>query len=97
MSHVHQVWPTPSCKAQRKGEEDKAHRGRGGKTTSRNGQAWSSPSPEGSGKQGKWRKLVVKSSGVPQRPSRLKDLDDDDDETVCEIILTDTVLVDFMF
>ena len=39
----------------------------------------------------------MKSSGVPQRPSRLKDLDDDDDETVCEIILTDTVLVDFMF
>ena len=27
----------------------------------------------------KWRKLVVKSSVVPQRPLRLRDLDDDDD------------------
>ena len=27
---------------------------------------------EGSGEQGKWRKLVVKSSVVPQRPSRLR-------------------------
>ena len=30
-----------------KREEDKADRGRGGKTTSGNGQAWSSPSPRG--------------------------------------------------
>ena len=29
--------------------------------------------PEGSGEQGKWRKLVAKSSVVPQRPSRLRD------------------------
>ena len=29
--------------------------------------------PEGSGEQGKWRKLVVKSTMVPQRPSRLRD------------------------
>ena len=28
MSPVHQVWPKPSCKAQRKGEEDKADRKR---------------------------------------------------------------------
>ena len=33
-----------------KGEEDKADNGRGGKTTSGNGQAWSSASP-----RGKWR------------------------------------------
>ena len=33
-----------------KGEEDKADRRRGGKTTSGNGQAWSSPSP-----RGQWR------------------------------------------
>ena len=45
MSPIHQVWPKPSCKAQWKGEEDKADRGRGGKTTSGNGQAWSLPSP----------------------------------------------------
>ena len=47
MSAVHQVWSKPSCKAQWKGEEDKADRGRAGKTTSGNGQAWSSPSPGG--------------------------------------------------
>ena len=29
--------------------------------------------PEGSGEQGKWRKLVAKSSVVPQRPSRLRE------------------------
>ena len=29
--------------------------------------------PEGSGDREKWRKLVVKSSVVPQRPSRLRD------------------------
>ena len=28
--------------------------------------------PEGSGEQGKWRKLVAKSSVLPQRPSRLR-------------------------
>ena len=28
---------------------------------------------EGSGERGKWRKLVAKSSVVPQRPSRLRD------------------------
>ena len=33
-----------------KGEENKADRGRRGKTTSGNGQAWSSPSP-----RGQWR------------------------------------------
>ena len=45
MSPVHQVWPKPSCEAQRKGGEDKADRGRGGKTTSGNGQAWSAAGP----------------------------------------------------
>ena len=44
---VHQLWPKPSCKAQWKGEENRADRGRGRKTTSGNGQAWSSPSPRG--------------------------------------------------
>ena len=56
------------CKAQWQGEEDKADRGRGGKTTSGNGQAWSSPNPGE-----KRRKLVVKSSTLPQQPSRLRD------------------------
>ena len=37
--------------------------------------------PEGSGEQEKMeKKLVVKSSVVPQRPSRFRDTDDDDDE-----------------
>ena len=50
MSPIHQVWPKPSCKAQWKGEEDKADRGIGGKTISGNGQAWSSEGP-----RGQWR------------------------------------------
>ena len=53
MSPVHQVSPKPSCKAQWKGEEDEADRGRGGKTTSRNRQAWSSASPRGQWRTGK--------------------------------------------
>ena len=41
---------------------------------SENGQAWSSRSPRGQWRTEKnWRKLVVKSSVVPQRPSRLRD------------------------
>ena len=48
-------------------------------TNTRNGQVqmehpWTlSKVPEGSGEQGKRRKLVAKSSAVPQRPSRLRD------------------------
>ena len=60
MFPIYQVWPKPSCKAQRKGEEDKADRGRGGKTTSGNGQALSSPSPRGQWKQGKLEKTGCK-------------------------------------
>ena len=36
-----------------KGEDDKADRGRGGKTTLGNGQAWSSPNPRGQWSTGK--------------------------------------------
>ena len=50
MSLVRQVWPKPSCKAQWKGEENKADKGRGVKTTPAKGQAWSSLSP-----RGQWR------------------------------------------
>ena len=46
-------------------EEDKADRRRGGKTTSGNGQVWSSPSPREQWRTEKWRKLVVKSPLVP--------------------------------
>ena len=47
------VWPKPSCKAQCKREEDKGDRGRGGKTTSGSGQAWSSLSLRGLWRTGK--------------------------------------------
>ena len=47
------VWPKSSCKAQWKGEEDKADRGRGGKTTSGNGHSWSLPSPRRQWRTGK--------------------------------------------
>ena len=66
MSPVHQVCPKPSCKAQKKGEEDKADRGRGGKTTSGNGQPGVRQVPEGSGEQGKMEKTGCKIiSGAP--------------------------------
>ena len=74
MSPVHKVWPKPSSKAQRKGEEDKADRGRGRKTTSGNGQAWRSTSSRGHWRTGKdggnW---LWKSPVVHQRPSQLRD------------------------
>ena len=41
------------AKLSEKGEEDKADRGRGGKTTLRNEQAWSSPNPRGQWRTGK--------------------------------------------
>ena len=43
----------PSCKTQWKGEEDKADRKRGRKTTLGNGQAWSSLKPRGQWRTGK--------------------------------------------
>ena len=76
MSSIHQVRPKPTCKAQWKEEENKADRRRGGKTPSAhlNGQAWSLPSPREQWKtEKKWRKLVVKSSVVPQWASCLWD------------------------
>ena len=51
---------------------DMAGKRRGGKTISGKGQAWSSASPRGQWRTEKWRKLVVKSSLVPQRSSWLK-------------------------
>ena len=43
-----------------KGEEDKADKGRGGKTTLGNGQAWSSASPRGQFRTGKMEKTGCK-------------------------------------
>ena len=74
MSPFHPVWPKPSLKARWEGEEEEADRRRVGMTTSGNGQTWSLSSPKGQWRtENKWRKLVVKSSVVPKRPSRLKD------------------------
>ena len=53
MSPVHKVWQEPSCIAQRKGEEDKADRKRGGRTKLGNEKAWIRQVPEGSGEQRK--------------------------------------------
>ena len=57
-----------------KGEEDKADRGRGGKTTSGK---WTdlefSKSQRAVENREKWRKLVAKLSVVPQQPSQLRD------------------------
>ena len=74
MFPVHLIWPKPSFNAQRKGEEDKAGKGRGGQTTLGNGQAWSSAKPKRAVEnRKKWRKLVAESSVVPQQPMRLRD------------------------
>ena len=57
-----------------KGGENKADRGKGGKTSLGNGQGWSSASPRGQWRTGKnGKKLVAKLSVVPQRPSWLRD------------------------
>ncbi|WP_419593772.1 hypothetical protein [Thiolapillus sp.] len=44
------------------GEEDKADKGRGGKTTSGNGQAWSSASPRGEEEEDGTSGLVIEVS-----------------------------------
>ena len=71
MFHVRQVWPKPSCKAQSKGEEDKAGK-RGGKTTLGNEKGMEFAKSQGAVEnREKWRKLVVKSSicGAPMTPA----------------------------
>ena len=82
MSPVHQVCPKWSCKAQWKGEEDKANRGRGGTTTSGNGQAWSSASPRGQWRTGKNGEYWLQNHlWCPNNPCG-QGIDDDDDETL---------------
>ena len=56
-----------------KGKKTMQTKKRGGKTTSGNGQAWSSlKSQRTVNDREKWRKLVVKSFVVPQLPSQLR-------------------------
>ncbi|WP_419652809.1 hypothetical protein, partial [Thiolapillus sp.] len=66
-----------------KGEEDKADKGRGGKTTSGNGQAWSSASPRGQWRTGKngenWLQNHLWCPNDP-RGEGIDDGDDDDDD-----------------
>ena len=73
MSPVYRVWPKPPCKAQWNGGEDKADR----KRWEDNIRVWTGlefgKSQRAVENREKWRKLVAKSSVVPQRPSRLKD------------------------
>ena len=57
-----------------KGGRRRGRRRKRWEATSVNGQAWSSASPKRAVEnREKWRKLVAKSSVVPQRPSRLRD------------------------
>ena len=60
MSPVHQIWLKPSFNARWKGEENKADRGRGGTTTSGNGETGVPKDPQGSGEQGKMKKTGCK-------------------------------------
>ena len=81
MSFVHQVWPKPSCKAEWKGEEDKTDKRTRWEDSIREqtGLEFAKSHSRAVENREKWRKLVVKSSVVLQRPWRLR-IDDDDDE-----------------
>ena len=58
----------PILKGTVKGGRRQGRQGRGGKTTSGNGQAWSLASPRGQWRMEKWRKLVVKHLWCPNDP-----------------------------
>ena len=79
-----------------KGEEDKAERGRSEKTTSGNGQAWSSPSPRGQWRTGKnggnWLRNHL---WCPNDPLGQGIGDDDDDEVMMMVtmMITRSLLV----
>ena len=74
MSVVHQVWLKPSCNVQWKGGR---RRGRQRKSLEDNIREWTglefANSQRAVENRENWRKLVVQSSVVPQRPSRLRD------------------------
>ena len=63
----HLTWHSERVKKTRRTEEEVGRQHQG---TDRHGVR---QVPEGSGNREKWRKLVAKSSVVPQRPSRLRD------------------------
>ena len=74
MFPVHQVWPKPSLQGTVKGGR---RQGRQKKKWEDNIREWtglkSAKSQRAVENREKWRKLVVKSSVVPQRPSHLRD------------------------
>ena len=69
-----------------KGEEDKADKGRGGKTTSANGQSWSSPSPKGQCRTG--CEIICGVQTTLEAKGIDGDNNDDDDAAVLENHLT---------
>ena len=86
MSPVHKVWPEPSCKAQWKHRffNPVVSLVKGGKKTRQtkkrrkdNIRQWTglefAKSQRAVESRETWRKLVAKSSVVPQRPSQLRD------------------------
>ena len=76
MFPVHQVWPKPSCK----GEEGKADRGRGGKTTSGMDRPEICQVPEGTGEQGKMEETGCQTICGAPTTLVVKGIDDDDDD-----------------
>ena len=71
-SHNHLDWPRLSHREQFKEEDEEADRGNDGKTTSKSGLALN-VIPRKADNRDEWRKLVVKSTVVPQRSARLWD------------------------
>ena len=73
MSSVHQVWPKQSCKHSERGKKTRQTE----KEVARQFQGMTGPefakSKRAVENRAKWRKLVVKSSVVAQRPPRLRD------------------------
>ena len=78
MFPFHQIWPKLFWKAQWKGEEDKADRGRGGKTSG-NGQAWCLASPRGHLRTGKNGENWLQNHLWCPNDPRGEGIDDDDD------------------
>ena len=76
MFPVHQVWPKPSCKASETTVKGGRRQGRQRKRWEDNIREWTglefAKSQRAVENRGKWRKLVAKSSVVPQQPSRLR-------------------------
>ena len=71
MYHDHLASQNPSCKVPWDGEEKEVEKRKGGKTTRKSGQTWSSPAPSlcRTGKDG--RRWLQSTSAVPQRSLRV--------------------------